>query len=164
MILPGISGAYLLILLGQYESILMAIDETKKSLQAGSLTDLATPMQVLIPVGLGVVLGVLIVSNLLKWLLAKYKQQTMGVLLGLLLGSVCGLYPFQDSVPPSHGDKIKGIIVTAENIDQIKKKDWPTVSRRPTLGEVTAAILIASFGFGATIGIATVGDRLKAEN
>lgn len=162
MILPGISGAYLLILLGQYETILMAIDETKNSLQAGSLTDLADPLRVLFPVGLGVVAGVLVVSNLLRWLLSKYKQQTMGVLLGLLLGSVCGLYPFQDAIPPVYGDRIKGMIVTQENIGQFKKKDWLTETRLPKLGEVPIAIMMIGLGFGATMGIARMGDHLKS--
>jgi putative membrane protein len=93
MILPGVSGGYLLLVLGQYVPILSGIEAFKDAL---GLRDLAAAMDpamgVLLPVGLGVVAGVVGVSNLLKWLLARYAKATLGVLLGLLVGAVVGLW------------------------------------------------------------------------
>jgi putative membrane protein len=92
MILPGVSGAYLLLVLGQYETILGAVDRLKGGDVSGSLG-------VLVPVAVGVVVGIVGVSNLIRWTLHRYEQATLGVLLGLLFGSVLGIYPFQEFDP-----------------------------------------------------------------
>ncbi|MCH9057776.1 MAG: DUF368 domain-containing protein, partial [Planctomycetes bacterium] len=87
MILPGVSGGYLLLILGQYETILGSIDTLKQGLLGGPDIDLIlAAMTVVVPVGLGVVVGIVGVSNLLRWLLARYAKATLGALLGLLLG------------------------------------------------------------------------------
>lgn len=92
MILPGISGAYLFLVLGQYERILGAIDTVKQ----GQWRD---AMPVIVPVGIGVLLGVALISNLVRWTLRHYEQATLGVLMGLLLGSVIGIFPFREVTP-----------------------------------------------------------------
>jgi len=92
MILPGVSGAYLLLVLGQYEQILGAVDTLKGGDVRGSLG-------VLVPVTIGVLVGIVGVSNLIRWTLHRYEQATLGVLLGLLFGSVLGIYPFQEFAP-----------------------------------------------------------------
>lgn len=92
MILPGVSGAYLLLVLGQYEPILGAVDRLKGGDVSGSAG-------VLVPVAVGVLAGIVGVSNLIRWTLHRYEQATLGVLLGLLFGSVIGIYPFQDFAP-----------------------------------------------------------------
>jgi len=84
MVLPGVSGAYLLLVLGQYETIL------------GAVRDL--DFSVLLPVGIGVAIGIAGVSNLVRWALERHGKATLGVLLGLLLGSVLGIWPFQEAV------------------------------------------------------------------
>ena len=101
MILPGISGGYLLLLLGQYEPILGAIDDVKQGLLGEAGLDVGRILgasEIVAPVGLGVIVGVVGVSNGLRWLLERYAKPTLGALLGLLLGAVIGLYPFQESV------------------------------------------------------------------
>jgi hypothetical protein len=55
-------------------------------------------LRIAVPVGIGVVAGVVGLSNLLKVLLRRYHRVTVGVLLGILLGSVLGLWPFDQ--PP----------------------------------------------------------------
>jgi putative membrane protein len=161
MILPGISGAYLLILMGQYETLLQAIEQFKDGLKGADRGLLLESFQTLIPVGIGVALGVLLISNLLKWLLNRYQQQTLGLLIGLLLGSVCGLYPFQDPVKPEYGTIIKQKMVTAETIEQFAKKDWPVESRWPTGREALISLLLVGIGCGLTIGISRIGSRLE---
>ena len=104
MILPGVSGGYLLLVLGQYIPILSAIDAFKLALEARDLGAAMEPaLRVILPVGIGAVVGVVVVSNLLRWLLSQHAKPTLGVLLGLLLGAVVGLWPFQRSVDPVLG-------------------------------------------------------------
>ena len=101
MILPGVSGAYLLLVLGQYRPIVDAVAATAAGARAGDATAAAASLHVLLPVAVGVGLGVVCVSNLVKLLLARYRRMTRGFLLGLLLGSVVGLWPFADVPSPA---------------------------------------------------------------
>ncbi len=101
MILPGLSGGYLLLLMGQYVPILSAIDQFKEAIRARDFAAALDPaLSVLLPVGLGVIVGVVLIGNLLKWLFNHHRQMTLGILVGLLLGSVVGLWPFQEGIPP----------------------------------------------------------------
>ncbi len=159
MILPGLSGGYLLLLLGQYVPILSAVDQFKEALKARDITAAMDPaFSVLVPVGIGVVAGVVIVGNLLKWLLQRYEKETLGVLLGLLIGSVVGLWPFQQGVAPQAGDVVKGQVVTVESIAEIDKEDWPIEYFRPGGTEIAVSIGLVLLGFAITIGVAAFGS------
>lgn len=163
MILPGVSGGYLLLVLGQYIPILAAIDEAKEAVKAGDFAGAMDPaLHVFLPVGLGVVLGVVVVSNLLKVLLDRFPNPTLGFLLGLLLGAVVGLYPFQRSVPPTPGDVIKGEVVTAESIETIDAEDWPLEYFRPSGVQIAGALGLIAVGFVVTMGVARFGREKKA--
>jgi putative membrane protein len=99
MILPGISGSYMLLIFGMYDVII-------GSLSASALReDLGESLGILIPVGIGAVLGMGLLSNLLKFLLARYSAASHAALLGLLVGSVLGLWPFQEPVNPDLAQK-----------------------------------------------------------
>lgn len=158
MILPGVSGGYLLLVLGQYIPILSGIDAFKEALQASDLGAAMGPaFGVGLPVGIGVVIGVVGVSNLLKFLLARYENATLGVLLGLLLGAVVGLWPFQHGVEPQVGDVVKGQVVTAEVLETLEPEDWPTVYFAPNAGHVAGALGLMVLGFGVVAGISRFG-------
>ncbi len=87
MVLPGISGAYMLLLLGRYEQILAAISlGVKYMISFGSQGDPAA-FHILIPVAIGMILAAVGVTNLLKWLLHHYERPTLACLLGILIGS-----------------------------------------------------------------------------
>lgn len=159
MILPGISGGYLLLLMGQYIPILSAVDDFKRGLLAPTIDWklVFSSLQVGIPVGIGVVVGVVGVSNILKWLLERHRKPTLGVLLGLLFGAVLGLWPFQQPVSPKPGDIIKGIPVTASNLDSFKQDDWPTKTFAPLPSQVGGAVALIAAGFAVTQIIGRLG-------
>ncbi|MEL6498519.1 MAG: DUF368 domain-containing protein [Planctomycetota bacterium] len=157
MILPGVSGAYLLLLLGLYDTIINSI---KTFVEAGRSADLNAAigeMGVVVPVGIGVVLGVVVVSNLLRFLLHRYESATLGVLLGLLLAAPLGLYPFREGVPPRAGDTISGDVLTAETAAEIDPKDWPQRAFTPSGTQLASAAGLVVFGFSVTLGIARLG-------
>jgi putative membrane protein len=160
MILPGISGGYLLLLLGQYLPILSAIDDFKEALKAGAFsTAFHVGLTKGLPVGLGVVLGVVCVSNLLRILLDRYRMPTLGVLLGLLLGAVIGLWPFQQGVRPQAGDVFKGRILAAADIETLDPKDYPARYFEPDGTKVAGSVLILLAGFGVTTAISRLGKE-----
>ncbi|MEM7682717.1 MAG: DUF368 domain-containing protein [Planctomycetota bacterium] len=137
MILPGVSGGYLLLVLGVYVPILGGIATFKDALGERDLQTLtAVFLAVVLPVGLGVLVGVAGVSNLLRYLLAKCEKPTLGVLLGLLVGAVAGLWPFQQSVAPQPGDTLKNQTVAvaplpAESPTEPAASDAATVAADP---------------------------------
>ncbi len=164
MILPGISGGYLLLLLGQYVPILSGIDAFKTALRARDLEAAMEPaLGVILPVGIGVVVGVVVVSNAVRWLLVHHEKATLGVLLGLIAGAVLGLWPFQQSVEPVLGETvIKGRVVTAENLAELDTEDYPTAYFPPTAGQVLAALGLVGLGLLTTAGIAHLGREPEA--
>lgn len=161
MILPGVSGGYLLLLLGQYLPILAAIDQLKTVISTlGDGLDtalLAEALGVLIPVGVGVLVGVVGISNALRWLLDRYPKATLGFLLGLLLGAVVGLWPFQQGTPPEIGTVFKGAIVSAESLPEIEAKDYPLAPFSPSGAQGFGALGLILLGLGATLAIDRIG-------
>ena len=166
MILPGVSGAFLLLLLGQYEPIIGAIKGSVNALKDGDISALMDQMGVVIPVGIGVLLGVAIVSNLLRWVLHHYERLTLGVLLGLIMAAPAGLYPFREGVMPQVGDTIKGELVTEENLVEMQAadnaKDWDQRAFTPNTGQIVGAQLLIIGGFVVTVGIARLGREKKS--
>jgi putative membrane protein len=145
MILPGVSGGYLLLLLGQYLPILGAIDALKSGLpglRTGTLEpELIAALWVLVPVGLGVVVGVVGVSNALRVALERFRQPTLGTLLGLILGAVAGLWPFET------------VSETGERIARYL----------PDLPEAALAIALVGVGFAATLLIGRLGGDARLD-
>jgi len=95
MILPGISGAYVLVLLGKYHYILEAINDK----------DLWT----LLILVAGAVVGLLSFVRAIEWLLKRYHDLTMAILTGLMLGSLRKIWPWKETVSTfidSHGEEV----------------------------------------------------------
>lgn len=84
MILPGISGAYILVLLGKYHYALEAINNR----------DLV-PLSILIA---GAVVGLLSFVRVIGWLLKAYHDVTMAILIGLMLGSLRRIWPWKETL------------------------------------------------------------------
>ena len=158
MILPGISGGYLLLVLGVYVPLLTAISQLKdaaKALDLGAMVDPA--LTVAVPVGVGVLVGVFAVSNALRIALARFEKTTLGALLGFLVGAVVGLWPFQQGVPPAIGTVFKGRVVTAERLAEIEPSKYPTAFFTPSIGQVLGAVALIAVGFAITALIARIG-------
>ncbi|MEM1186450.1 MAG: DUF368 domain-containing protein [Planctomycetota bacterium] len=161
MILPGVSGAYLLLLLGQYEPIIAAIKDTVSALKDADVGAVMAQLGVIVPVGLGVVAGVVVVSNILKFVLHRYEKATLGVLLGLLVAAPAGLYPFKQGVPPEAGDTVDGVVVTEDNLEEFDDpKDWNEAFFTPGVVHVAGSLGLIALGIGATWGLGVLGrDR-----
>ncbi len=80
MILPGISGSFIMLMLGMYAAVL-----------GGEILELGV-------FALGAVIGLALFSSILAWLLAQYDQTVMAVLLGLMVGSIRVLWPWPNGV------------------------------------------------------------------
>ena len=82
MIMPGISGSFILLLLGKYEFILNAV----KDLQ----------LSIIIIFGVGCVAGIISFSNIISWFFKKFYNATMALLTGFMIGSLNKLWPWKE--------------------------------------------------------------------
>ena len=101
LILPGISGSFMLLILGLYNTVITAI------------TDFNIP--ILIPIALGGIVGTVLSARLIEMLLNKYPEQTYMIIFGFILGSVFGVFPGFDGINSLIGIVlgIVGFIVTS---------------------------------------------------
>ena len=84
MILPGISGSFILVLLGKYFYIMEAV----KNLD----------FKIIFIFGIGAILGIISFSNVLSWLLRKYHDITIALLSGFMFGSLNKVWPWKETI------------------------------------------------------------------
>lgn len=139
MILPGISGSFILLILGKYEQILEAVSN-KDILTLGVFA-------------LGCVIGILSFSRVISWLLKRYYATTIGLLSGFMLGSMNKLWPWKivTAYRTSSSGEQKPFLT--ENLLPTQYLDQTGLE--PLIGIAIAAFL---FGIFLVIGI----DRLAA--
>ena len=89
MILPGISGSFILLILGKYEYIMGVIT----GLFSG---DFASNFLILCVFLIGAVVGILGFSKFLNWLLARWNKETLIVLAGFIIGSLVKVWPWSN--------------------------------------------------------------------
>ena len=94
MIVPGVSGSFILILLGAYWTVLNALSVlTSSLLQTGLTAEMMERIFLLGALGIGVTIGILGFSRIMSWALKKFPSITMYMILGLILGSIYQIYP-----------------------------------------------------------------------
>ena len=140
MILPGISGAFVLLLLGVYHSVTGLIKDAAR----GNIT--SESMTQMIVFGCGCVVGLLAFSRLLKWMLEHYHNITMAALVGLMVGSIGKLWPLQ--------------IPTAETADEeLKLRVMQYVSPSDWNGNLLVLVALATTAMVAVLAIETISSR-----
>lgn len=95
MILPGLSGSYILLLMGNYLLVLKAIS----SLDG----------KILVPLAIGCVVGLVVLSRLLSFLFSKFKDVTIAVLSGFVAGSLLIIWPWKITLTEVFAGKEKAI-------------------------------------------------------
>ncbi|MEZ5976991.1 MAG: DUF368 domain-containing protein [Planctomycetota bacterium] len=119
MILPGISGSYVLLIFGMYETVVGSLPLLKEAP--------GEALSVLVPVGIGVAVGIGAFSNLLKFLLDRASRPTHAALLGLVLGSVVGLWPFENLLHPELAVRdqrkfVEAVVIDGATIDEAREQ------------------------------------------
>ena len=97
MLLPGISGSFILLVLGAYNPVIAALAEF----------DLIVICAFIV----GIIVGLLAFSRLLKRILANYHDQTLSVLVGFMLGSLHVLWPWKGIIIPEDAGIKSGLVL-----------------------------------------------------
>lgn len=123
MILPGISGAFILVLLGSYKTVLDAVHERN--------------IQILLTVAIGAIFGLLSFARLLKWMFNNFKNMTLAMLTGFILGSLNKVWPWKEVLETRvYGDAV--IPIKEHSISPFQYDGDP---------KILFAVLLAVMGF-----------------
>jgi putative membrane protein len=136
MILPGISGSFILVLFGKYHFVLAAVNEKN--------------FFVLAVVTAGALFGITSFSRLLSWLLKKHHDGTIALLLGLMLGSLRKIWPWKKTLETAmdlHGNTIPLIQIN------VLPSEWNS--------EVGIALSLALAGFMMVLSLQLWAARPK---
>ena len=141
MILPGISGSFILLILGKYEFIIESIKDVN--------------ILVIVIFGLGCVVGLLSFSRVVSWLLTKYHDSTIAVLAGFMIGSLNKIWPWKETISTRLNSK-------GEIVPLIQNNIWPT-EYMEKIGEplVLQALLFCCIGILLIIGIDKIAGLSK---
>jgi putative membrane protein len=94
MIVPGISGSHLMMVMGNYELIVtQAIPEIAR------WSTFAHGMSILLPFVIGAIISIVTISYLLSWLMKEFRNETLSVLTGFMIGSLPVVYPWKEVLP-----------------------------------------------------------------
>ena len=150
MILPGISGAFILVLLGKYQFILSAVNQ--RDLVSIGL------------VGIGAVIGLITFAQILGWLFNRYHNMMIALLTGLMLGSLRRVWPWKEDVAWLQ-DSSTGQYVIDSHGEQIVTQQvnmLPDLASSAGVAEFGIAILLFSIGLGAILLLDRLaGDKLQ---
>ena len=137
MILPGISGSFILLILGQYAYILSLVK--------------AFDVVALLPFLVGCAIGVMVFARVLSWLFVHYERLTITLLVGFMLGSLRKIWPFKETVE-TRIDRHGEIVPLVEH----------NLLPDPSSAETWAALGLAIVGFALILGLDRLQRRLRA--
>jgi len=145
MILPGISGAYILVMLGKYQTVLGAVNQ-RDFLTLGL-------------VALGAAIGLVTFAQVLSWLFKRNHDLTVAVLIGLLLGSLRKVWPWKVDVQWLIDDSGQYVLSHGERIVTEQVNVWPDLSTAAGVMEMLVALALAGLGMAVVLLIERIASR-----
>lgn len=157
MILPGISGSFILLILGKYQYIMSAISGLVSGENFGSNLLILTVFLI------GAVCGILAFSKLLHWLLARWNKETLIILAGFIIGSLVKVWPWSNmaAIVCSQFPEVEDIgrSYSPELFEELVSQYAASADMH-----IGAAILFALLGFFLVTGIEIAGKRISQKN
>ena len=109
MILPGISGAFILLLIGGYKIVIGAINQLSEAISTFNISSLGNALLKIGVFALGAIAGLKVFSGILNWMFANHKNTTLAVLTGFMIGALNKIWPWKEVLQyrkNSHGEEI----------------------------------------------------------
>ena len=95
MILPGVSGAFILLILGAYETAINTINNLMEGLSTGNMDLLKDALFKFLMLGIGAIVGLKLFSKVLNWMFKHQKNLTLAILTGFMIGSLNKIWPWK---------------------------------------------------------------------
>lgn len=162
MILPGISGSFILLILGKYQYIMGTITTLVGNIGAlwgsseASSTLFWESLAVMAVFGVGAVVGILGFSKFLHWLLARWNKETLIVLAGFIIGSLVKVWPWSNTEA----------IVRSQFPEVADLAEATEIARYQSLidPQIWSAVIFAIVGFCLVSGIEIIGKFIAKKN
>ncbi|MGS2740927.1 DUF368 domain-containing protein [Sinomicrobium sp. M5D2P17] len=109
MILPGISGAFILLLMGSYEIVINTINQLREGIFRADMQLLGQAFTKLAVFGVGAILGLKLFSGALNWMFKHHKNTTLALLTGFMIGSLNKIWPWKETLSwrvNSHNEQV----------------------------------------------------------
>ncbi len=113
MVVPGVSGSMILLALGYYHPVIDAIKNLVQAAVHFNFSDMLVPIAILLPFGIGVVLGIWLIAKLIAFLLAKFEAYTYSAILGLVVASPYAIFAATKFTTPSVPAVIFAVVALA---------------------------------------------------
>lgn len=111
MILPGVSGAFILLILGAYETAINTVNDLREGLFTGNIDLFIDALIKFLLLALGAVIGLKVFSKVLNWMFKHHKNLTLAILTGFMIGSLNKIWPWKNVLKTRINSE--GIEVTA---------------------------------------------------
>jgi len=160
MILPGISGSFILLLLGAYQSVLGAVSQLISALKAGNWDLVFSNGLILTVFVLGCLIGLISFSKLLNWLFKKAHQVTIALLTGFLIGSLNKIWPWKEVLEfrmKHAGEPNEELVPVLER--NISPAHFTELNHQPNY--LLFAILLMLFGISLILVLEKFGSKKK---
>lgn len=166
MVLPGISGSFILLILGKYQYIMESITGCTGNIAAlwgGSGADAGTfwtSACILVVFLAGAVVGIISFSKFLHWLLARWNKETMIILAGFIIGSLVKVWPWSNTQAIVYSQFPEAAALAGSGAPQ--EMIDATVARLAPMTDmhIAGAILFAVLGFCLVTGIEVAGKLI----
>ena len=163
MILPGISGSFILLILGKYEYIMSCITNVVSG------QDVLSNITILAIFLIGALVGIVAFSKFLHWLLAKWNKETLIVLAGFIIGSLVKVWPWSNTaaIVSSQFPEVAalgeaahhGTLAAQEAYEAAVAANAPMIDM-----QIGSAVVFALIGFSLVTGIEVVEKILNRKN
>lgn len=157
MILPGISGSFILLLMGAYPVIMKSISGLVDGLKAADMEMITGPLMIVGLFGLGCISGLLSFARLVSFLFKKAPQVTLAVLTGFLIGSLNKVWPWKETTEfrtSSHGEEVPYLQANLSPSEFMEIHD---------VNYLTMAIVLMILGYALVIGIELLGKKMNKD-
>lgn len=146
LILPGISGSFILLLMGMYTLIIPTVKDALKTFNSDSLV-------ILVVFALGCLLGLATFSRVLSWTFKNYHNQTLALLTGFMIGSLNKIWPWRNVLEYRTNSK-------GEEVPFIEKSVLPSAYDGDPY--VLGVIILMLVGFAAVFALEKLGNKENA--
>ncbi len=149
MILPGISGSFILVLLGAYQPIMNAIGSIKDGLKDKDFSIVLDAGSKIGVAGLGCIIGLLSFSRVLSWLFKNHERITLAVLTGFMIGSLNKIWPWKEVTLYQLSSKGEEKPILTSNLSPVTYLDkYPYMEDSGVLNAIVFAIIGVVLVFG----------------
>ncbi len=154
MILPGISGSFILLLMGSYTTILGSVTGLSDALRAGEAGEATLFAANLFIFILGCIIGISIFARILGYILEKHRNLTIAVLTGFMLGSLNKVWPWKETISFRLNSKGEEVPFLENNVSPFQ---YAEIYQTDHL--LIWAILLAVLGIILVLGLEKIGNQ-----